>query len=91
MQRCVSSNILIRSFNIRRPVSPLVSWVSRLGTRVGLKFDAAVKGKVRKVRRLVGGLIVFGDRELPSRFMDATALTGGGRRRSLITGTTAVW
>jgi hypothetical protein len=39
--------------------------VARLGMRVGLKFDAAVKGKVRKVRRLVGGLIVFGDRELP--------------------------
>jgi hypothetical protein len=29
------------------------------------KFAAAVKGKVRKIRRLVGGLIVFGDRELP--------------------------
>jgi len=39
--------------------------VARLGMRVGLKFDSAVKGKVRKVRRLVGGLIVFGDRELP--------------------------
>ncbi|HEV7999724.1 MAG TPA: hypothetical protein VGP63_07590 [Planctomycetaceae bacterium] len=39
--------------------------VAQLGMRVGLKFDAAVKGKVRKVRRLAGGLIVFGDRELP--------------------------
>jgi len=38
---------------------------TRLGMRVGLKFDSAVKGKVRKVRRLVGGRIVFGDRELP--------------------------
>jgi hypothetical protein len=39
--------------------------VARLGMRVGLKFDSALKGKVRKVRRLVGGLIAFGDRDLP--------------------------
>jgi hypothetical protein len=39
--------------------------VARLGMRVGLKFESAVKGKMRKVRRLVGGLIVFGERELP--------------------------
>jgi hypothetical protein len=39
--------------------------VARLGIRVGLKFDSALKGKVRMVRRLVGGLIAFGDRELP--------------------------
>ena len=38
---------------------------ARLGMRVGLTFDSALKGKVRRVRRLVGGLIVFGDRELP--------------------------
>jgi hypothetical protein len=38
---------------------------ARLGMRVGLAFDSALKGKVRRDRRLVGGLIVFGGRELP--------------------------
>jgi hypothetical protein len=39
--------------------------VAHLGMRIGLAFDSAVKGKVRKVRRLVGGVIALGDRELP--------------------------
>jgi hypothetical protein len=46
--------------------------------QVGLKFDAAVKGKVRKVRRLVGGQIVFGDRELPVPLHGRDRLNPGG-------------
>jgi hypothetical protein len=64
MQRCVSSNILIRSFSIRRPVRPFESWF--LGSECASGLDLMQRSKARcKVRRLVGGLIVFSDRELP--------------------------
>jgi hypothetical protein len=36
-----------------------------LGCRVGLGFVGAIKGKKRPVRKLAGGIIVFGDGELP--------------------------
>ena len=36
-----------------------------LGLRIGLTFGDAVKGRKRKVRRLLGGVMVFGDTALP--------------------------
>jgi hypothetical protein len=37
----------------------------RMGIRIGLKFEEAIKGKHRKVRKLASGVMVFGDQELP--------------------------
>ena len=39
--------------------------LSELGCRVGLSFVDAIKGKKRTVRKLAGGIIVFGDQDLP--------------------------
>ncbi len=36
-----------------------------LGLRIGLTFGDAVKGKKRRVRRLLGGVMAFGDSPLP--------------------------
>lgn len=36
-----------------------------LNVCVGLKFVESIKGKVKKVRRLAGGMLVFGDGKLP--------------------------
>jgi DNA invertase Pin-like site-specific DNA recombinase len=46
----------------RAQILPLVQ---RLGLRIGLQFADAVKGKKRRVRRLVGGLLSFGDSPFP--------------------------
>ena len=40
---------------------------AKLGLKIGLNFAAGVKGTKREVRRLVGGVMVFGDGELPVR------------------------
>ena len=40
--------------------------LDRLGCRIGLCFGDAIKGKTRKVRRLIGGQVVFGDRLQPN-------------------------
>jgi hypothetical protein len=39
--------------------------IERLGIRIGLNFTGWRKGPKRVVRRLAGGVVVFGDRELP--------------------------
>ena len=39
--------------------------LDELGCRVGLSFVGAIKGKKRPVRKLAGGIIAFGDGELP--------------------------
>jgi hypothetical protein len=41
------------------------SMLDGLGIRIGLGFVGAIKGKKRPVRKLAGGIIVFGDEELP--------------------------
>lgn len=43
----------------------LLPMFERLGLRVGLYFKEAIKGTKRRVRILDGGILVFGDRELP--------------------------
>jgi len=44
--------------NARATIPPILE---RLGLRIGLNFVEATKGKKRRVRRLAGGLIAFGD------------------------------
>jgi len=39
--------------------------LTRLGIRIGLNFAAAIKGKERVVRKLVNGIMVFGNNDLP--------------------------
>ncbi len=39
--------------------------MQRLGLRIGLTFAPGIKGTKRRVRVLVGGILTFGDRELP--------------------------
>jgi hypothetical protein len=39
--------------------------VQRLGVRIGLTFAPGIKGTKRQVRVLVGGILAFGDQELP--------------------------
>lgn len=48
----------------RADINPLLV---RLGVRLGLLFAEAIKGKKRKVRKLVGGIMTFGDAPLPVR------------------------
>jgi hypothetical protein len=53
------------------------SMLSSLGLRVGLNFMEAIKGKKRKVRKLMSGVIVFGDGELPVRVHGKDRVDGG--------------
>jgi hypothetical protein len=46
----------------RAEINPLLK---RLGLRIGLAFQPVVKGKKRKVQRLMSGRMVFGDAALP--------------------------
>ncbi len=46
----------------RAEVNPLLR---KLGMWLGLTFDSTIKGEKRLVRRLVGGMMTFGDRKLP--------------------------
>jgi len=46
----------------RAEINPLLQ---KLGVRIGLTFGSAIKGKKRIVRRLLGGMMTFGGRELP--------------------------
>jgi Recombinase/Resolvase, N terminal domain len=46
----------------RSEVNPLLR---RLGIRLGLNFHGVIKGKKREVRRLVSGVMAFGDAPLP--------------------------
>ena len=46
----------------RREINPLLR---RLGVRLGLYFTDAKKGQKRRVRKLTGGVMVFGDKGLP--------------------------
>jgi hypothetical protein len=39
--------------------------IQRLGLRIGLQFVDGIKGKKRRVRRLAGGMMAFGDASLP--------------------------
>lgn len=48
-----------------RADTPLI--LERLGLRIGLQFTEGIKGKKRRVRRLIGGVMAFGDRLLPYR------------------------
>lgn len=41
--------------------------LERLGINIGLNFTEGIKGKKRIVRKLVGGVLTFGGRELPVR------------------------
>ena len=43
----------------------MASLVQKLGVRIGLNFVEGIKGKKRKVRRLAGGVLTFGDRLVP--------------------------
>jgi DNA invertase Pin-like site-specific DNA recombinase len=63
----------------RADVNPLLR---RLGVRLGLTFGSAVKGKKRVVRRLLGGLMTFGDAELPVKphGLDHVPPAGGSAR-----------
>ena len=58
------------------------SMINRLGLRVGLTFAEAIKGKKRKVRKLISGVIVFGDEELPVRLHGKDRVDGGDSRAS---------
>jgi hypothetical protein len=53
------------------------SMLDELGIRVGLSFVGAVKGKKRPVRKLAGGIIVFGDDELPVKLHGKDRLDDG--------------
>ena len=46
----------------RAQISPLLE---KLGVRLGLTFTEAIKGRKRKVRKLVGGVMAFGGHPLP--------------------------
>jgi hypothetical protein len=46
----------------RAEINPLLR---KLGVWIGLNFGSATKGKKRVVRRLLGGVLTFGHRELP--------------------------
>jgi hypothetical protein len=46
----------------RAEIQPLLE---RLGLRIGLRFQPAVKGTKRVVQKLVSGRMVFGDGPLP--------------------------
>jgi hypothetical protein len=46
----------------RREVNPMLR---RLGLWIGLTFGSAIKGKKREVRRLLGGMVTFGNGRLP--------------------------
>jgi hypothetical protein len=46
----------------RAEVNPLLK---RLGIRLGLNFHGVIEGKKREVRRLVSGVMAFGDAPLP--------------------------
>jgi hypothetical protein len=48
----------------RTEVNPLLE---SLGVRIGLTFGGTIKGKKRVVRRLLGGVMVFGGAALPVR------------------------
>ena len=48
----------------RADVNPLLV---RMGVCLGLFFTEAIKGKTRKIRKLVGGVMTFGDAPLPVR------------------------
>jgi len=41
--------------------------LERLGLRIGLQFTEGIKGRKRHVRRLIGGVMAFGDRLRPYR------------------------
>jgi hypothetical protein len=47
-----------------------------LGLRIGLSFGSAIKGKQRVVRRLLGGVMVFGGAPLPVRLHGASNVEG---------------
>ena len=51
--------------------------LSQLGCRVGLSFVESIKGKKRVVRKLAGGIIVFGNGELPVPIHGKDAIDGG--------------
>lgn len=52
----------------------ILQLTQRLGVRIGLRFVDAVKGRKRHVRRLVGGVIIFGNVPFPADGND-----GGGQ------------
>ena len=48
----------------RADVNPLLV---RMGVRLGLVFTEAIKGRKRRIRKLVGGVMTLGDAPLPVR------------------------
>jgi hypothetical protein len=58
----------------RAEVNPLLR---RLGVLIGLSFAPAVKGEKRKIQRLVGGRIVFGDGPLSVPLYGKDNVDGG--------------
>ena len=48
-----------------RARAEILPTVQRLGLRIGLRFVDGLKGKKRQVRRLVGGVLTFGDAPFP--------------------------
>jgi hypothetical protein len=51
--------------------------LDELGCRVGLGFVGAIKGKKRPVRKLAGGIIVFGEGELPVKLYGKDRIDDG--------------
>ena len=50
--------------------------LDNLGVRIGLNFAEGLTGKKRKVRRLIGGVLGFGDPELPVPMYGGQRLDG---------------
>ena len=60
----------------RADILPLVQ---KLGLRLGLNFVEAIKGKKRRVRRLAGGELRFGDRLIPFEGRQRPSPDGEGK------------
>jgi hypothetical protein len=64
----------------RAQISPLLE---KLGVRLGLTFTEAIKGRKRKVRKLVGGVMAFGGQLLPVPIHGANHCSGEHRHAAV--------
>lgn len=63
----------------RAQILPLLE---RLKLNIGLRFTEGLKGTKRRVRRLAGGIIAFGDNPFPKQASTPPSLSGPGGRSS---------
>ena len=73
----------------------MIAWVKELPSTgkasTGIGFVGATKGKKRQVRKLAGGIIVFGDGELPVKLQARTgSMTALTAKTIAVRATTAV-